>query len=259
TTATKETAYERVMRTGVLRCGYAAWEPMIAIDANTKAIKGIAHDTIEAAAQNLGLKVEWAEEVGWGEYLQSLEQGRIDAFCSGAVPSTERARMGIFSTPFAYTRVGVFARADDMRFDNTTAAINQASTKIGAVDGTATIQIIRNSFPHATLVSIPQSQAITQLFMDVAANKTDLTIEALSTAGLFMHANPNVIRHVPLPADLRVLPNVFTYARHEFALQQLLDQAILELNATGQLETLIARYEPFPQAYYRLAPQYKTH
>lgn len=32
TATPKETAYERVMRTGVLRCGYGAWAPFVLKD-----------------------------------------------------------------------------------------------------------------------------------------------------------------------------------------------------------------------------------
>ena len=39
--AKKETAYERVTRTGVLRCGYATWPPNVMKDPNTGKVSGI--------------------------------------------------------------------------------------------------------------------------------------------------------------------------------------------------------------------------
>ena len=48
--ADKESAYERVLRTGVLRCGYIAYPPHLIVDPATGTISGISHDIIEEAA-----------------------------------------------------------------------------------------------------------------------------------------------------------------------------------------------------------------
>ncbi len=49
----KESTYERVMRTGVLRCGYASFQPSIMIDAASGKISGIAYDLVQKMGEML--------------------------------------------------------------------------------------------------------------------------------------------------------------------------------------------------------------
>jgi ABC-type amino acid transport substrate-binding protein len=84
----KETALERVLRTNTLRCGYYNFPPMMVMyDDNGKpARKGFSNDMMEAIAQKTGLKIEWAEEVTFGNWGESLQAGRIDAVCTPVWP-----------------------------------------------------------------------------------------------------------------------------------------------------------------------------
>src|ERR1039458_8039271 len=58
-------AKDRVLKRGVIRAGYAIYPPASFKDPNTGKISGICVDVLEEAAKNLGLKVEWTEEVPW--------------------------------------------------------------------------------------------------------------------------------------------------------------------------------------------------
>lgn len=52
----QETTFERVLRTGVIRCGYPVWPPSNIVDPNTKILSGYSHDLTEAVADELSLK-----------------------------------------------------------------------------------------------------------------------------------------------------------------------------------------------------------
>jgi len=132
--AAKESAYDRVLRTGVLRCGYASWDPMLIIDPNTKKASGIAAEAIDKTAQYLGLRVEWTAEYGWGDFILGLDNAQVDVFCAGPTPNADRARVASFTVPFVYGRFPFFSRADDHRFDHDMNALNRPETKIGTVD-----------------------------------------------------------------------------------------------------------------------------
>ena len=81
-----QTVYDRVMRTKTLRCGYHTWAPYLVKDANSGAMSGIYFDYVEKLAASLNLKVEWAEEVGYGDLITALNGGRIDDRESMASP-----------------------------------------------------------------------------------------------------------------------------------------------------------------------------
>ena len=67
--SSRETAYDRVMRTRTLRCGYVLYAPAVMKSLNTGAFSGIVYEITELMGKRLGLKVEWAEEVSFGSMI----------------------------------------------------------------------------------------------------------------------------------------------------------------------------------------------
>jgi ABC-type amino acid transport substrate-binding protein len=253
---TKESAYERVLRTKTLRCGYASWEPLIIIDPNTKKMSGIAYDMIEAAAQKLSLKVDWVEEAGWGEYVTALNNKRFDVFCVGNWPNSQRARVIQFTQAFAYSPMHIYSRKDDTRFDNDIQKINSPDFKIASLDG-STVNIIREeSFPQAGKIILPELSPISDLFMNVTSKKADVTILDAASGQNFMSKQPNVLKIVAGGENVRVFPNAFHMARGEYELQQMLNVALAELNSAGITQKIIDKY--MPNAYYTPQTPYKN-
>jgi len=74
----KETAYERVMRTKTLRCAYSVWRPFFSKDPNTGEISGVVPELFDKAAQDLGLKIEYTEEVNPAQMFEGFSTNRYD-------------------------------------------------------------------------------------------------------------------------------------------------------------------------------------
>src|ERR1041384_6340251 len=92
-----QTAYDRVTTSGKIRVGYVPYPPGLIKDPNTKQISGIFAEVLEEAARNLELKVEWAEEVGWGTMLEGLKANRYDLIGSPVWPLSQRAKLADFT------------------------------------------------------------------------------------------------------------------------------------------------------------------
>src|SRR3990167_8306945 len=58
--------YDRVINSGQLRCAYVTYPPACVKDPNSGKLSGVFVEAVEALGKNLGLKVQWTEEVGWG-------------------------------------------------------------------------------------------------------------------------------------------------------------------------------------------------
>lgn len=86
---TKESAYDRVIRTGTIRCGYAISPPVMVQDPNTKKLSGLDYDLWQEIGKDLGLKIEFVEEAGWGNFIEGLRSNRYDAFCTELWPDPE--------------------------------------------------------------------------------------------------------------------------------------------------------------------------
>lgn len=98
--AHKENAYERVMRTGELRCGYAMSPPNLEVDPNSGELTGLERDIWDEIGKELDLKILWTEEVGWGNYIEGLRTGRYDAFCNQAWPTPARLKKYNYGGPY---------------------------------------------------------------------------------------------------------------------------------------------------------------
>lgn len=256
-TVETETAFARVMRTRTLRCGYASWAPMIIIDGNTKQISGVAHDIIEAIAKKIDLKVEWVEESGWGEFAQALNNKRFDAYCEGLFSTTQRESVIAFTHPFAYSKMNLWTQGSNTKFDNNLVLINDPATRVVVIDGTTAAAMAHRGFPNASFISLPELTPVSNLYLELSGNKADITIMEAASAGDFMKQNPGQIKLVEGGDGYRVLPNKFAVAEGEYALQQLLNTGIEELNSEGILDEILAQYEPFPGSYYRVAKPYQ--
>ena len=176
--AEKESAYDRVVQTGTIRCGYLSLPPFIIKDPNTGEISGIIHDTMERAGDLLGVKIDWNEEVGLATMDAGLEAGRYDALCFGYYKNPMEAKLGTigFSDALFYVPMSVFARADDRRFDDDLSVINDPSIRISVHDGSLDGVIASEDFPLAKKVSLPNMTDFGMSLQEVVNGKADVAI-----------------------------------------------------------------------------------
>ena len=256
-TVATNTAFERIMQTGVIRCGYTAWDPMLKVDPTTKEVSGLAHDVMEAAAKYLDLKVEWTEEVGWGEFNQALQNQRFDVFCAGGTPNGERAKVTLTTLPFVYTDFGVIVRADDTRFDANAQRLNQPDIRFGQLDGTTAVKIIRDGFPAAKLKGYPETIPLSQMAIDIATGKLDASLIPITVMHLYNQQHPGALKRLEGVGANRNLPNVFFVSRHEPQLKHLLDTAITEVLDAGVVYRSIKQHQTAVGAYLLPAKPYQ--
>lgn len=256
--AAEESVYERVMRTGTIRCGYQPWSIYLMKEPNTGTLSGIFYDYLEEMGSNLGLTIEWAEEIGDAEIITALETGRVDANCTILFWNAERARLADFVEPIFYMGTEVFARDGDTRFDNTPQAINNPDVKIVAVDGDIFAKIAKVEFPKASVLSLPQLTSEAEIFMSVAGGKADLLLNEPYSAMEFMKSNPRKIRRVPLRAPLRYSPVSVMVKGGEDRFRRMLDVATVEMHGNGAIERILKKYEEHKGAIYRVSPPFEA-
>lgn len=63
-----ESVYERVIKSGTLKCGYIPYPPAMIVDPNTGEKSGIFYEFMNEVGKRLSLKVEWVQESGWGTF-----------------------------------------------------------------------------------------------------------------------------------------------------------------------------------------------
>jgi polar amino acid transport system substrate-binding protein len=254
---TSGSVYNRVIAAGKIRCGYVVYPPGLIKDPKTGKFSGISYDAVEQAAKNLGLKVEWTEEVGWGAMIEGLQADRYDAICSPVWANTTRGKLVDFSIPLFYSGIGAYVRSGDTKFNNLK-ALDDPNIKIATMDGEMSDIIAQAQFPKAQKVSLPQNSDVSQLLLNVSQNKADVTfVEPFFGAG-FMKTNPGALKNVALQKPLRVFGNTMMFKRGETEFKQMMNAAFEELLNQGYIDELISKYEPFPGAFYRAQQPYKV-
>jgi ABC-type amino acid transport substrate-binding protein len=253
--ALAESAYDRVVRTGTLRCGYFSAYPFLAKDPNTGALEGIFYDYVEGVAAALSLKVAWTEELGLGDYPAALATGRIDAFCSGLWMTAERARGSDFTQPLFYMPLFLFTREGDTRFDADPGALNDGAYTIASLEGSATGTIAREHFPNAKLHEIPQIMSTAEMFVSLALGKADAVVYDFFTYSAYAAHNPGKIRRASDEA-VKVYPIAMAVGAGEERLRRMLSNATAEMHLSGAVERILAKHERYPGAIYRVARPY---
>lgn len=252
--------YDSVMKAGKIRVAFVSYPPGCIVDPNTKEVSGIFPEVLRRIGENLGLKVEYTEEVGWGTMIEGLESGRYDIIGSPVWSNPKRGKLALLSKPIYYSGIGVWVRPDESRFspENNWTSINSPDVRIAAMDGSTPLEIARTMFPNAKVVSYPDMTGEPQLFLDVTANKADVFFAEPSLGINFLKNNPGKVRNIAADHPIKVFPTSFMMKKREFQLKAMIDTALEDLENSGFVDQVIKKYEPGPNAIYRVATPYRT-
>lgn len=239
----KASAFDKVMASHTLRCAYAAYDPFIIIGARGGGdIKGIFHDVVEEAAKRLGLKVEWVEEVGYGNINTGFISGRYDAFCAGLWPAGSRATTTLFSQPVVWDPVGVWVRGNDTRFDGHPEALNDPAYKIAVIDGDATVAMANAMYPKAGRTAMSQNQTIGEQILQVTTGKADALHIDYLTADRFMANAPGSLKNLSLDKPALIYALTVGFNQGEFALRDMVNVVLDDMERDGTIGRIVKTY-----------------
>jgi ABC-type amino acid transport substrate-binding protein len=253
----KETTFERVVRTGVIRCGYFTWAPFLMVDPNTKQFSGIYHDVIEDIGKQLNLKIEWTEDTGQANPFEGLRAGRFDMFCGPITPTPDRAKQVAFSKSFFFIPYLAYARADDVRFDNNVQAIDDPAVKIAVIDGEFAFEIVKKRFSKAGLVTLPPLSDGSQVMLSVTTGKADIFLNDTAAAAVFMKANPGTVKPVS-QVPLRTLAAVLVLPQNDMAFKGMIDTVLDLMMGSGAVEDILAKYSTPESKFLTIAKPYEV-
>jgi cystine transport system substrate-binding protein len=239
--APAHSAFEHVMATHTLRCAYAAYDPFLIVGTN-KNITGIFHDVVEEAAKRLDLKVEWVEEVGYGNINTGFMTGRYDAFCAGLWPAGSRAASTLFSQPIVWEPVGVWVRGNDTRFDGHPEALNDPAYKIAVIDGDATVAMADALFPKAGRTSLSQNQTVGEEAMQVTTGKADAVFHSYMIADKFLATSPGAIKDLSPGKPALIYALTVGFNQGEFALRDMMNVVLDDMERDGTIGRIVKTY-----------------
>lgn len=241
---TTGTAYDRVANTRTLRCAYAAYNPMLIIDPNTRQLSGIFYDLVNEIGKRANLNVEWVEEVGYGNINAGFVTNRYEAFAAGLWPAGSRSLNTVFSAPLFYDPISVWVNAKDTRFDGPDGwqKLNSPDYTVTYTDGDATQNMKRAFFPLAKDAPSSQADTIAEECDKVAARKADAMFRDLISGHLYLQSNPGSIKNASPDKPAIMYPLTIGFNQNEHGLKNMVDAVIYELQQDGTVARTLKKY-----------------
>jgi len=252
----KETAYERIIRTGTIRCGYALYEPLLGKDPNTGALHGIFYDLVNEIGKELDLKIDWTVEVGYGEIEEGFQTGKYDMFCNGVIPIPKRAKFSMITAPVFYSGLLAWVRTDDHRFDGHPERLDAPDVTLVVRDGDVNADVAQKLFPAAKTISSPQMEDYTQMLVDVQTGKADAVFFEKTFGENFLAHNPGAVHSVD-DKPVYTYPIGMMLPPGEAQLKNTIDVVLARLALNGSVKKIIEKDAP-NYSYLPIRPPYET-
>lgn len=244
---TASNAFARVQQTRTLRCAYAAYNPMVIIDPNTRQLSGIFYDLVNEIGKRANIAVEWVEEVGYGNINAGFVTNRYEAFAAGLWPAGSRAVNTVFSAPLFYDPISIWVNAKDTRFDDGQDGsgwekLNSPDYTVTYTDGDGTQNMKAAFFPLAKSAPSSQADAIADECSKVATGKADAMFRDLISGDLYLKNNPGSIKNVSPGQPVIMYPLTIGFNQNEHGLKSMVDAVIYELQQDGTVNRTIKKY-----------------
>ena len=255
--AKQESAYEHVMRTGILRCGYVIDPPHVIKDPNNGQISGVIPDLINEAGKLLQIKIDWAEEVGWGNTVEALRSHRVDAICTDYWMEPLEGRYVGYTMPLYFAGLAPYVRTNDTRFDKEFSKINDPAITIATTDGDVTNYIAQMSFPKSKIFSMPNMTDVSTNLLNVMTGKADIAFADIAVARRFEKNNPGALKRLMPDQPFMVFPATIALPQGDVALKTMLDSALTQLLYSGFTDRTLDHYNVPDNVTYRTAHPYR--
>jgi ABC-type amino acid transport substrate-binding protein len=230
-----------VYETGVIRAGYIIYPPLMSQDTDGELV-GVSYDIAEAVASELGLEIEWTEEVGWGTALEGLNTNRYDVLGTQMWPNEQREAVAQFSVAPMDSVIYPYVATDEDRFSgDDLEALNSESVTISTLDGEMAVFIAEEDYPEASVNALPQLSSYAEVFLNIVQGKADVTFVEPSAAADFLDNNPgSIMRLGDMP--VRSFGNSFAFRKSDDVLVRDWNRAVEVLVEDGIIMDILDKY-----------------
>ena len=250
----KESAYDRVMRTSTLRCGYTPWPPFFSVDPNTGVMSGLSKDLSDNVATLLGLKMEYVQLVV-GQQVQDLNSGKVDAVCGDGPWIISTVKYLDYTSSYFYVAVYAYGRANETRF-STLAGLNSKDATFVGIDGDISSDLVQSYFPQAKISTLSAVTDPSQMLLNVTTGKADAVITDPVTISVFEKNNPGKIKRL-VGQPVAVYGGGFSVKKGETSLLSTLSQGVSAALNAGMADKALKKYDPDGTMFLPVATPYR--
>jgi ABC-type amino acid transport substrate-binding protein len=255
--ADKESAYDRVMRTGVLKVGYTVWPPYQIQDPNTGKISGISAEYVDIIRKILDLKIEWVPLTGLGTQVEGLKRGMYDVVVNDGPYVFTMIKFIDFSEPVFYAPVFAYRRDDDKRF-HSLKDLNSPDVRFVGLDGDLSVDLVNRFYPKAKLDTLPASTDPGMMMTNIRTGKEDVAIIDPGSVNTFNKNNKHGLAIISPNTPVAVYPIGFSLMKDDGKLLTLINGAVAAMHNTNTVDPILKKWLPEKGAYYPVAKNYET-
>lgn len=243
----KESAFDRVMRTGVMRCGYYVFPPVVYKDPNTSKLSGLSIDYMEKIAKRANLKIEWATEITWANWVEELRAGRYDVACTPMWPDAPQFKVVTFSKPLFFSGIYPLGLNDNEKLVKADRKrLNQKDITILTQEGNYTDSLAREIFPDATFYTLPTSASGGEYYQNILSKKADIVLTDRNALNQFEKTNGKVMRFIDDKHPVKLQSFNLAVLKGERDLMDFINQSIDEMQYNGDTDRLLRKWEAEP-------------
>jgi ABC-type amino acid transport substrate-binding protein len=228
-------ALERVQSDRVLRVGLdASFPPFESLDTAGEVI-GVDADLARALAARLGAEPAFVN-IGFDGLYDALLADKVDVVISGLPYDPRRTRDVIYSPPYFDAGQVLVARAGDTALSGSQALAGRTVAVEWGSQADMEARRLKQTVDGMTILSRSTAQDALQA---LAARQADAAIADGVSARQFMRPNAGQVRVVETLTDE---PYVIASRARSRRLAEAINQALLELRESGELDRLLARW-----------------
>jgi ABC-type amino acid transport substrate-binding protein len=251
------TRVERILNEKRLRVAYFVVPPLLERKPGSGQLSGPMFDFVNQMGANLSVKVDWVEEANLTTLSAGLDSNRYDLIAFPLWETGDRAKRVDFSIPLFYSPVAAYVRSNDGRFDSSLKSVNDKNITVAAIDGEMAGEIAKADYPNAKIDSKPQMVDYSQLLLEVAVGKSDITFFNELDGNRFMQKNPGKIKRVPTNRPVRLFSETLVLPEGDYRFKALIDSTLREMLQNGALESAMEANGINPKEYYMPALPYR--
>lgn len=249
-------AYDRVMDTGVLRCGYFVWAPQYVIDPLSLQRSGVAYDVLERLAKILNLKIEWSYEYTLGLQVEAIKSSKIDAICIDTNLTRSALPYLDYSQPFYFLPGYLYALKTNKKVTDVS-SLNALNVSFATIDGDGTLDYIQMYFPLAKIYSLPSTTDSALFGQNVLTGKADIMFNDPYSIEAYPKQDQDKLRLINEGKPLAVFPFFMSVQKGEDKLLKMLNQGIELMNDTGMIDQILDHYDPSGKKLLRPQKRYR--
>ena len=211
------------------------YKPQMFLDGDTPS--GYDVDLLNALADDLGVKLD-IKNLDFNGLIPGLQAAQFDMVSVGLGATDERKKVIDFSrgyVPYA-TILGV---APGSARGETIEDYNKEGVVITALQGSTGEQLVRETFPNATVAGFPDQNAA---LLEVATGRADAVVVEDYILAEFDRANPGQLEALDLDEPLSLYYGAWGVQKDNSALVKKLDEFLCKAQNDGTLEQLYTKW-----------------